>query len=170
MANSVRTDVDFEEVAAKLAALGSSDAAQNALQAAGRKLKTLIDIGFRDGVSPEGAPWRALSMRSGQPLVDTAVLRSSITYKTGNDESGAFLEVGTNKNYARVHQFGAVIKPRSGQFLRFMGRNGYVFAKSVTIPARPFLPLDENEVRLPADWSRSVVGAINSYMTRAVQR
>lgn len=39
--------------------------------------------------------------------------------------------------YIKVHEFGATIVPKNGKFLRFRGRDGgFVFMRSVTIPAR----------------------------------
>jgi phage gpG-like protein len=49
--------------------------------------------------------------------------------------------VGVNAIYGAVHQFGAVIRPKQpGGRLAFPMGGKTVFAKSVRIPARPFLP------------------------------
>ncbi len=62
------------------------------------------------------------------------------------------VEVGSNLVYAAAHQFGATIKPTNGKLLHFRGH----VAKSVTIPARPYLGLsdaDKNEiVERTLDW------------------
>lgn len=48
-------------------------------------------------------------------------------------------EIGTNLEYARIQEFGGTIVPK-GQFLRWVNDAGEeVFARSVTIPARPYL-------------------------------
>lgn len=61
-------------------------------------------------------------------------LQGSITFRTGPDQ----VAVGTNKVYGAVHQFGATIRPK-GRALVFNLGGRKVFARSVTIPARPYL-------------------------------
>lgn len=49
-------------------------------------------------------------------------------------------EIGTNLEYARIQEFGGTVRPVNGQFLRWVNDAGEeVFARSVTIPARPYL-------------------------------
>lgn len=48
--------------------------------------------------------------------------------------------VGTDRIYAAVHQFGAVIRPKSARALAFKLSGQLVLAQKVTIPARPFFP------------------------------
>jgi phage gpG-like protein len=48
-------------------------------------------------------------------------------------------QIGTNLKYARIHENGGTIKPKTGQFLKFNIGGRDIFAKSVTIPKRPFL-------------------------------
>ncbi len=48
-------------------------------------------------------------------------------------------QIGTSMKYARIHEKGGVIKPKSGRFLVFTIGNKKIFASSVTIPKRPFL-------------------------------
>lgn len=47
--------------------------------------------------------------------------------------------VGSDLIYAPVHEFGAVIFPRRRRFLRFVIAGRVIFAKKVTIPARPYV-------------------------------
>ena len=77
---------------------------------------------FKQGGRPE---WLALKYRSGIPLNDTGALRQSIDELSDNDTA----LVGTNMVYAAIHQFGG-----------WAGRNNKVF-----IPARPFLPLTNED-------------------------
>ena len=97
---------------------------------------------FRDGREPGGAPWlRSLraKLQGGKTLVDHGQLRDSITRATSDDR----VEVGTNVPYAATHQFGAVIRPKSGGYLMFRMPDGsFRRVKQVTIPARPFLGVD----------------------------
>ena len=79
-------------------------------------------------------------------------------------EAHSTVEIGTSQfadewaGGAAVHQFGGTIKPKSGKLLAFRGH----VAKSVTIPARPYLGLsdaDQNElVERTLDWLRTSGG------------
>ena len=57
---------------------------------------------------------------------------------------------GSNRVYARIHQLGGIITPRAGRVLRFMLGDRAVFARRVTIPARPYLGWGPTE-RVEAD-------------------
>lgn len=103
----------------------------------------------------------------GQPLRDTGRLNRSISSKV--DATG--VTVGTNVKYARVHQFGATIVPRSKPRLVFPGPDGnLIFAKRVVVPARPYLPLRKGAavVALPPSWSVRVVSALKLYFRKQV--
>lgn len=124
----------------------------------GADLAAEVKMGFHEGRSPYGDTWDPPKFRAGQPLRDSGRLANSITYNA--DDSG--VEVGTNVCYAATHQFGATIRatgnagtnacgPRKGApFLVFKIGDKKVFAKQVTIPARPFLPTPERG--MPAAW------------------
>lgn len=105
----------------------------------------------------------------GQPLRHTGRLNRSITSKTDADG----VTVGTNVIYARTHQFGNTITPKKAKRLVFPGPNGdLIFAKKVTIPARPFLPLRKGSavVALPPSWSVLVVNALKLYFRKEVAK
>jgi phage virion morphogenesis protein len=114
---------------------------------------------FRFARDPDGTPWVPLNPFYAAIKRGSGILRGSgmsgglMGSITMNASEGA-VEVGTNKIYAGVHQFGAVIKPRRAKALAFrMGGNNspLAFARSVTIPARPFLGIsaeDETEIGL----------------------
>lgn len=56
--------------------------------------------------------------------------------------------VGTNVEYAAMQEFGGTIVPRRAPYLVFRGRDGgLVFAKSVTIPAQPYMTPAAEHVR-----------------------
>lgn len=110
-------------------------------------MQSAVDQNFASGGRPK---WLGVK-RGGTPLNDTGVLKNSIQHSS--DSKTAL--VGTNVEYAAIHQFGGktrphVIKPRFKKALAFNG----MFAKSVNhpgsnIPARPFLQLtaqDENDI------------------------
>ena len=56
--------------------------------------------------------------------------------------------IGSNKIYAAVHQFGATITPKSGQYLTFWMGGRLVKARSVTIPARPYLGISDDDSKI----------------------
>lgn len=134
---------------------------QPVYQTIGRVLVNRIRLGFKLGASPFGSPWAALKIRRGQPLRDTGRLQRSIVANA--DAQG--VTIGTNVRYASVHQFGATIRPRQARRLVFPGPNGrLIFAKQVTVPSRPFLPLlDRNTAQLPPSWSAAVSRALRDY-------
>ena len=127
----------------------------------GRVLVNRIRLGFKMGTSPYGNAWAKLKIRRGEPLRDTGRLQRSITARA--DASGVV--IGTNLKQAPVHQFGATISAKPGRRLVFPGPGGrLIFAKRVTIPARPFMPLvSRNKVDLPPDWALSASRALRDY-------
>lgn len=105
---------------------------------------------FRTGKSPEGQRWtesRRVRETGGKTLLDTAGLRNSI--HVHSDGSG--FAVGSNLRYAATHQFGdenRVIRVKSAGGLRFRIGNTWVVRRAVrvTIPARPFLGVSEEDM------------------------
>ena len=75
---------------------------------------------------------------SGQILHNrTGTLRRSIAMTP--HRSQGFVDVGTNVVYARVHEFGAVIRAKNAPFLKFQVGGKWVQKKQVLAPARPFM-------------------------------
>lgn len=100
----------------------------------------------------EGRPkWLGIKPRKGREgghiLQDTGQLAASIT--TGHDAGSA--TIGTNKVYAAIHQFG--------------GKTGR--GHKVTMPARPFLPIDA-QGQLQPEAEENILGLVNSYLRRVV--
>lgn len=87
--------------------------------------------GFEEGRKPPG---RSKSKRLHAPF---GRLRSSITHRV--DKAGLRAFVGTNVIYARIHEFGGVIEPKSARFLVFKVDDRWIRTSRVTIPARPYL-------------------------------
>jgi phage gpG-like protein len=166
MADEIKIQVDDAALARKFAEIENIDATP--LHAAiGATVATLIGLGFRQSTSPYGSRWKPLKIRRGQPLVDKGQLRSSITYRADN----AGVTIGTNKIQARVHQFGATIVPKNAAFLAWRANGQSFFAKSVTIPARPFLPiLPSGQPKLPPAWERSVVARLQGAIQVVIDR
>lgn len=73
---------------------------------------------FGEQRSPDGTAW--LPLRNRRPrggnlaLMDTGKLRASIS---GRAEGTDSIVVGTNIQYAAIHQFGGIIRPRRGRML-----------------------------------------------------
>jgi len=113
-----------------------------ALEAIGEGWETTTKERFATGTAPDGTPWkpsrRALKRGGKGTLVLSGDLRDSVTHDVVSDDT---VEVGTNKLYAAAHQFGATIEPKApGGVLRFKGADGgWVSARRVVLPARPFI-------------------------------
>lgn len=89
--------------------------------------------------APDGTPWKPNARGSGE-LYAQGNLYESIDYRVnGND-----IEVGSSLVYAAIHHFGGIIKPKNAKALAFRVGGKSVFAKSVTIPARPYLGLSSD--------------------------
>lgn len=85
--------------------------------------------------------------RNKNMLVESGGLRGSISEQAGND----YVRVGTNKIYAAIHQFGGTIKAKNGNNLFFKMGSGFIQTKSVTIPARPYLTIENEDEKMIAD-------------------
>ena len=125
---------------AAAAALAKAGDGARLLDEIGAYLELSVSERFRQEVGPDNVPWqptrRGHSILKGSP----PQLMSSITRRTGPDS----VEIGTNKIYAAIHQKGGTIRPKSAPFLVFTAADGAtVFAREVTIPARPFLGIDD---------------------------
>lgn len=102
--------------------------------------------------SPDGAAWAPNKTGNSILLATGGHLLARIAFIASAED----VEVGASWEYAHVHQFGATITPKSAKALVFTLGGQTVRAKSVTIPARPFVGLsaeDATEVeRLTTDW------------------
>lgn len=125
------------------------------------------DLLFRNSVDPDGNPWQPLSNRTVKSkisknakitsdkkkqkkfkiLVDTSNLKNSLTVQSGQNSiqetSGDEIVVGTNVEYAAIHNFGGTIQKKNA--VDFTEREQSL----IYIPARPFIGIgaqDENQV------------------------
>lgn len=165
-------------IISKLAALAAATTGKAALDTAGNAMAEEIRLGFEDSTDPWGTPWKALKFRNGQPLKDTGVLANSITHEATDTSA----KVGTNICHAIVHQHGAVVKagqPEGKQSLcgyvttgakrlRFAAGGSIIFAKSVTIPARPFMPIRNGAVDIPDAWETSILESLEGEINEAI--
>lgn len=96
---------------------------------------------FREERDPVGNAWAPLNRLYAATKKGTGILKESgqlawsIVWQVASDT----LFVGTNRPHARVHQFGAVIKPVTAAALVFEMGGETIRVASVTVPARPFL-------------------------------
>jgi phage virion morphogenesis protein len=170
MATKIKFQVNDAGARAKLKALiAASGDLKPVFATVGRVIVNRIRLCFKLGIDPWGTPWAALKFRKGQPLRDTGRLQRSIV--ANPDKDG--VTIGTNVKYARTHQFGATITPKSAKRLVFPGAGGQlIFAKKVTVPSRPFMPLkkDQQAVALPPDWSTDMTRALRAYFKKAAEK
>jgi len=75
---------------------------------------------------------RKLQRRSGR-------LRGSITHRVTLSGDRVRGELGTNVIYARIHELGGVIRPKTAKYLKFQIDGQWRSVKQVIMPARPFL-------------------------------
>lgn len=86
-------------------------------------------------------------------------LKQSITFVANNDS----VAVGSSLIYARIHQFGGVIKPKNGGCLCIpVGGGRVIKVKSVTIPARPYLVITDKE-------NRQIVSTVKDYYKESLE-
>lgn len=116
------------------------------MRAIGTGLVKTTQARFDTATDPAGGAWAALNPAYAEMKRGLGILRESgmhgglqgsITFLASSGQ----VKVGTNKIYGAVHQFGATIRPKAAKALVFQLGGKEVHAKSVTIPARPYLGL-----------------------------
>lgn len=141
--------------------------------------KTLV---FRQERDPSGKAWKPLAkltLNNKDHGLSKAQLASQtahkiLTGKTGElgnsltettapyavrTSAGTEISIGTNVPYAAIHQFGGVITPKNKKALMIPMAGGVIFAKKVTIPARPFLGFGDKDAK-----------EINEYLAEATEQ
>lgn len=95
--------------------------------------------------APDGTPWApnragsSILMETGQHLL------KSVAFYASAEEA----VWGASWEFAHVHQEGAVINAKDSPYLTFFAGGAWRSKKSVTIPARPFVGLsDENRAEI----------------------
>lgn len=147
---------------AKLRKKGGDAAVQVALKSVGETLLNSTRERMNRQVAPDGAPWAPLNKayagtladrdKNGRIITKGVKKGLKILQESGQlfgtlrwQVSGEQLQLGTNKIYGAIHQFGGTIRPRSADNLVFWLGGQLVYAKKVTIPARPFLGLSSED-------------------------
>ncbi len=147
---SIRLDGDVRKLMKKLKKLENVDI-RGASLALAEALRTSTRERFKEEKDPEGKSWTKsirAAQEGGTTLTDSAGLKNSIKSSAGSTG----FAVGTNKIYARTHQFGEkgrTIKAKTPRGLIFKVEGKWVHKKKVTvkIPKRPFLGISEEDMR-----------------------
>ena len=108
--------------------------------------------------TPEGAAWPLTRDGRKALFVTGTHLYRSIDHAASASEA----RWGTGWIGAKVHQFGAVIRPKDAKALSFTVGGKRVVAKKVTIPARPYLGVSEQN-------ARDLEAAAMTFIERVVQ-
>jgi phage gpG-like protein len=110
------------------------------LEAVGLEIVSLTQRAFSDA-SLRVAPWAP--KRDGTPatLIKRGTLRRSVRITNIGDTT---VTVGSDRVYAAIQQLGGTIEAPAGKKLRFTIGGVTYFAQRVTIPARPFFPIDKS--------------------------
>lgn len=123
---------------------------------------------FDLGVDPEGNPWAELHpayepMKKGPGILRESGMRGGLQGSITFDVAGHEVAIGTNKIYGAIHQFGGTIRPKRGEYLVFRLAGALVKALEVSIPARPYLGIgDEDE--------DTILDVAEAFLTRAARR
>ncbi len=126
-------------------AAGLMGESRNLAEAVGEALVASTRKRFKDETDPEGNLWKESARaesEGGQTLTETAGLKNSIVYEA----SPTMVVVGTNKEYAAIHQFGGEIEPQRAPKLKFQVGGKWIATKKVTMPARPFIGINEEDM------------------------
>ncbi len=118
------------------------------LEPIGDELRASARERFRDGVGPDGEAWAPslrVKLNGGQTLLDDGYLQESIRDDVFDDA----VEIGSDRPYAAIHQFGGTITAKTSGGLRFRLADGaHRRVQSVKMPARPFLGLSAEDGRM----------------------
>lgn len=120
-----------------------------------------------DSESWGGERWKEskrAANESGKTLQKSGQLAASLTTKSGND----FARIGSNKVYAAIHHLGGEIRAKNADYLMIPTGNGkFARKKSVTIPARPYLPIDGSG-NLQTDGEKRILDIVKEALARGV--
>lgn len=139
-----RLTASFNDASLSAALSGVRDAMRNPtplLRTIGVGMAKNVRLRMDRGVDPQGVAWKPLSpayaaIKKGPGILrESLMLQRSITFVT----AGHSVEIGSNRIYAAIQQFGGTIVPKTAKALVFKLGDRVVRVKKVTIPARPYL-------------------------------
>ena len=113
----------------------------------GETLKKIHADRFKAEVAPDGKKWQSLSPITREIKGNDQILKQGgyLSQKTAYNYDDNRLEFGSDAKYAKLHQFGGVIRPKKGKRLKFGKGSNTVYAKQSTIPARPWLGVNTQD-------------------------
>ena len=140
---------DSRQLLERLKKLKTADR-RGALRTIAEGLRTSTVERFGREEDPEGNKWTTsirVSESGGKTLTKTGMLKASIR----SEVNSGGLAVGTNDIRAATHQFGAerTIRAKNKKNLKFKIGNRWISkaAVHITIPARPYLGVSEEDQR-----------------------
>lgn len=115
---------------------------------------------FETGKGPGGEKWEpsTSAWAGGTTLVGRGHLRDSVNHVVSGNE----VTVGSNVDYAAIHQFGGKIEPKNGKYLVFQVGGAWAKVSSVTLPARPYLGLEPDD-------EQAITDIVEDYLQLALQ-
>lgn len=144
------------EIARRLQAVDADR--REPLEAIGAAWETTTRERFATGKAPDGTPWKPslrVKEHGGKTLVlegERGGLLGSITHQVDGDS----VQVGTNKVYGRIHQFGGTIQRRGAHAVPLHLPGGRDLSGGVVqIPARPYLGVNEADYE---NWTEILEG------------
>lgn len=151
MAFAITIQADGSPIAAVLEYLGDFESLKDQLfNEIGEGLVNSVQNRFMSGTDVDGNPWKTSwrarmqgrnGVSTGETLRDTGRLMNSYTHNVL--PSG--VEVGTNVEYAPHLHFGAVIKPKNGQYITFAVGGQYRRVKQSILPPRTQLGINADD-------------------------
>lgn len=139
----LRIEADNHEIRQLLAELKAKlGNASEAMDEIGELVKLSVKRNFEAEGRPQRWPKSARAKaEGGQTLSHTNNLRNSFNHRVGPFA----VEIGTNVQYAAIHHFGGVIRAKRAKALAVPGIG---LRRSVSMPARPFLMLQDQDKAL----------------------
>lgn len=125
----------------------SAEGRRKVMQVIGMAMRNWAMEAFTDPTM-RPAVWPAKADGSASTLQGKlkGTLRGSLRVEATESEA----VIGSDRVYARIHQTGGVIKASAGGALRFQIGGKWVMVKQVTMPARPYLPVNASGDVMPA--------------------
>ncbi|MDR1316544.1 MAG: phage virion morphogenesis protein [Spirochaetales bacterium] len=116
----------------------------------GAEMESQDQARFDTQESPEGEPWKRLAQKTAAYYAEQGLSHTSLLVREGGLRDSIESQVagswsvlaGATAEYAAIHQFGGEITPKSAPALYVPG---YGYLQKVTIPARPYLGVSEDD-------------------------
>lgn len=143
--------------------LGNIQHRQPMMQGIAAELLSMTEDNF-ERESWGNEPWQPLKYRSGKALQLNGILAGSIHSLATNQTA----KIGTNIAYAAIHHIGGEIHAKNTPYLMIpLGNGRFACKKSVTIPARPYLPINANG-ELQSDGATRILDVVKDALAHGV--